>query len=495
MTVADVLLDALIRAGVIRLFVAPGIAFDHPLLIRARARDCAVTAAGTVNGAALMAAVTGEMTDAPGVALVPAGADVTDAVAGAARNRAPLLVAAEVPANGSPAPPDDSDAGWKGRVVIEPESAGHWAAHACQLALGFPRGPVRVTWRAGALAAAAVPVATAVRPPAPPAPDTSILDDLADRLAAATRPVIVVGMHARGEAEARWLRALAEALPAPVLLTLKARGVVADPHPLALGPYPPASVGTQLLRQADLILAVGVDGLEIGDIAPPAAPTVTIAPGASPEPSAPRGHAWAALPPALEVVGDIALVVEELAPRLRGRTTADWDVAALDRMKRLVVGRSASSRSASALVRAARDLSPAGSAATADAAVAATVADGWQSVAPHDLLTALPPSPPGFAVAAAVAFALARPGHAALAFTDAAGVAAGAGDVAAAMAAGVPLAVLVLNPRGEPLAICTTATVAREHELSQALARTLVGGLPAVIDCRVEESPTTPESV
>jgi acetolactate synthase-1/2/3 large subunit len=386
---------------------------------------------------------------------------VTDVVAYAAQNRAPLIVAGALPANDSTTAPDDAGARWKGTVVIEPESAGHWTAHACQLALGVPRGPVRATWWAGALSAAAVPIATAVRPPPLPAPDAAALDALADRLAAATRPVIVVGMLARGDAEARWLRALAEALPAPVLVTRKARGVVADPHPLALGPYPPASAGAQLLRQATLVVAVGV---------PPPAPV-------------------------LEVVGDIALIIEELAPRLRGRAAADWDVAALDRMKRLAVGQPARARSARALVRAARELSQGGTAATADAAVVAAVADGWQSVAPHDLLTALPPSPPGFAVCAAVAFALARPGHAALAFTDAAGATAGAADIAAALAANLPVGVLVLNPRGASLATRTTATVEHERGLGHALARTMSRGLPAVIDCRVEESPTGGEPV
>jgi len=492
MTVAGVVLGALVRAGVGRLFVAPGIDPDHPLLTGAR--DCVATAAGSASGAALMAAVTAEIADAPGVALVPPGAHVTDVVTHAARNRAPLIVAGEAPANGVTAAPAGPDPGWKGVVVIEPESAGHWAAHACQLALGFPRGPVRVTWPAGALAAAAVPMATAVRPLPAPVPPPGLLDDLADRLAAANRPLIVVGMHARGEADARWLRALAEALPAPVLLTRKARGVVADPHPLALGPYPPAPTGAQLLRQADLLVVIGVDGGEIAGVAPPAAPVVTIAPGVPSAPAAPGGHACAARRPVLEVVGDVALVLEELAPRLRGRTAADWDVAALDRMKRHQTT-GAGARSASVLVRAARDLSPAGTAAAADAAVVAAVADGWQSVAPHDLLTALPPSPPGFAVCAALAFVLARPGHAALAFTDAAGAVAAASEIAAAMAVRVAAATLVLNPRGEPLPFGVTATVQHEGALSLAVARTLAGGQPAVIDCRVPESPTAPESV
>jgi acetolactate synthase-1/2/3 large subunit len=478
MTAADVLLDALVRAGTGRLFVAPGIGLDHPLLVAARARACPVTRAAPAAGAVLMAAVTGEIGDGPGFALVPSGAEAADAVAYAARNRAPLVVARETPPVDAAAARDDSLTGWmKGAVVIEAESAGHWAAHACQLALGFPPGPVHVTWPSGALTASAVPIAAAVRPAPPPAADPSVLDDLARRLAAASRPVLIAGLHARGEADTRWLRALAEALPAPVLVTLKARGVVADPHPLVLGSYPPGAVGAQLLRQADLVVTVGVEGAEIDGVAPPAAPVLAITRAAG---------ECAGLRPALEVAGDIALVIEELAPRLRGRAGADWDFAALDRMKRAMVSSVAAGNRAAALVRAAREATPAGSAAAADARVMAAVADGWQSVAPHDLLTALPPAPPGFAVAAAVAFALARPGHPALAFTDAAGAAAAPDEIATAVAARIPLALVVLNPGRAQLSVALTPIVVEHADaLGPALTRTIVTGLPSVIDCRV----------
>jgi hypothetical protein len=36
----------------------------------------------------------------------------------------------------------------------------------------------------------------------------------------------------------------------------------------------------------------------------------------------------------VEVVGDLALILEELAPRLRGQTQVDWDMFQLDRLKK-----------------------------------------------------------------------------------------------------------------------------------------------------------------
>src|SRR5439155_1226184 len=85
----------------------------------------------------------------------------------------------------------------------------------------------------------AVPVATACRPGPLPPPDPRSLDEAARLLAGASRPVLIAGLQCRSVTDAQWLRALAEALPAPVLLTLRAKGILPDPHPLMprlLGP-------------------------------------------------------------------------------------------------------------------------------------------------------------------------------------------------------------------------------------------------------------------
>src|SRR5256885_16535012 len=81
-----------------------------------------------------------------------------------------------------------------------------------------------------------------------------------------------------------------------------------------------------LLGRADLIVALGLDAIEVSP-----GPWMTTAPllHLAPSPAAGEWHR-----PVVEVVRDIALVIEELAPRLRGRARADWDVAELDRVKR-----------------------------------------------------------------------------------------------------------------------------------------------------------------
>jgi hypothetical protein len=70
-----------------------------------------------------------------------------------------------------------------------------------------------------------------------------------------------------------------------------------------------------------------------------------------------------------EAIGDIALIIEELAPRLRARDRADWDVAELDRMKRataVVPAALVSMLSPHRVVMIARELTAAGTIATAD---------------------------------------------------------------------------------------------------------------------------------
>src|SRR5207253_9931582 len=131
----------------------------------------------------------------------------------------------------------------------------------------------------------------------------------ADAVASGARPVLIAGLET-GPNDAKWLRALAESVPAPVLTTPKGKGALPDPHPLALGLL---AAGHPLLAQSDLLIAVGVDPVEVGPGVWPAGVRVA---------SITRRAGDAT------VVGEIALVIEELAPRLRGRTRADWDVAA-----------------------------------------------------------------------------------------------------------------------------------------------------------------------
>ena len=96
--------------------------------------------------------------------------------------------------------------------------------------------------------------ASAVRPAAPAAD----LERAASRLQAAREPVILAGggVNLSGAHDA--LRAVAEHLQAPVIMTAEGKGALSDAHPLSLGAalWPGAPV-RGLLDRADLVLAVG----------------------------------------------------------------------------------------------------------------------------------------------------------------------------------------------------------------------------------------------
>src|SRR5262249_35383692 len=309
--VAAVVADALARSHAPRIFAAPGA--PRPVIDAVRARDLVVVETAGATAACVMAAVTAGLADAPGVALVSLRrglASVVDGAAHATRDRAAGILISDGEGDVRLLEPVV-----KANAVVDSASAAHWIAHAAQAAMADPRGAAHVAIPEGIACARPAPTATAGRPAAlRPAP-ADALDALADTIARAAHPVLLAGLETAAD-DAKWIRALAESLPAPVLTTPKGKGALPDPHPLAFGSI---AAGHPLLAQADLVVEIGVDDVEL-------------MPGVRPA-GVPRTRISRALHDDA-VTGAIALVIEELAPRLRGRARADWDVAALDRLKR-----------------------------------------------------------------------------------------------------------------------------------------------------------------
>ena len=324
-TVADLLVDGLVRAEVPRLFGVPGGGSNLEVLEAARARGLPFVLCHQEWAACIMAAVTGELTGRPGAVLSTLGPGVTASATGLAHarlDRAPLIYIS-----------DRHPAGvlefashqyldhaahvgpiTKGTVTVGADSAGHWIAHAVQLALAEPRGPVHLDLPADVAAQRAIPTATSVRPAPPPSPDEERLEQAARMIRAARRPLVIAGLGCR-PADAKWLQAFAEAVPAPVLTTYKAKGAIPEPHPLALGIFTGGVLEQPLVTRADLIVAFGLDTVElIPRRWPYSAPVLSLTrcPAADPRLGAPGGGAY--FTPALEVVA-----LEALPPRPPGR--------------------------------------------------------------------------------------------------------------------------------------------------------------------------------
>ncbi|OKH65079.1 pyruvate oxidase [Mycobacterium sp. SWH-M5] len=89
------------------------------------------------------------------------------------------------------------------------------------------------------------------------APPSTPLERALDRIAAATRPAVIVGVGAKFDMPA--IVALAERLHAPVLTTFKAKGQIADDHPLACGALGRSGtpVASWMMNKADLLVVFG----------------------------------------------------------------------------------------------------------------------------------------------------------------------------------------------------------------------------------------------
>jgi acetolactate synthase-1/2/3 large subunit len=157
----------------------------------------------------------------------------------------------------------------KASFTMVPDAAEVIADKAIAAAMTGQPGPVHIDLPISVADAPASPRPGLRRRPAmpvAPAPGPW-LDDLRRVLATAERPLIVAGVDALNDAAARQLREAAETLGAPVITTYKAKGLLPEDHPLALGGagLSPLADGILLpvVRAADAILLAGYDPVEM----------------------------------------------------------------------------------------------------------------------------------------------------------------------------------------------------------------------------------------
>jgi acetolactate synthase-1/2/3 large subunit len=244
---------------------------------------------------------------------------------------------------------------------------------------------------------------TASRQSAPPEPirPSGSLAEANVALARANRPVVVVGLGAR-HATAE-IRQLLSGTSIPVLQTYKAAGVVADSSPNAAGLLTGATIEGPVLDAADVILAIGLDAVELIPASwPYAAPVVALSGWPEDSPY---------YEPAIEVVGPLSELIGGLDPLTDG-----WDASFAQHhrgqgLAALIDG--PTSRSGLApwdVVSRVREIAPPGSVATVDAGAHMLVAMPlWSADNPGELLVSSGLATMGFALPAAIAAALATP--------------------------------------------------------------------------------------
>ena len=480
-SVADLLIEGLAEAGVRRLFGVPAGGSTGAVLRSAAARGLPVVPVHSALAACVMAAVSGELGQGPGAAAVESAPAALSGLAHARRDRAPMILLTEP--GGSLTVQGDALA--KQSLRVGADSASREVARAAELAMAEPRGPVHLALPRAAAERIAVPGRATVGPRPPSAPDVGALDAATALIEAASRPLVVAGLGCRGD-DGGWVRALAEALPAPVLTTLKGKGTIPEPHPLALGILGGGAPEEPIVHRADLVIAVGLDAVELGGAPWPYGAKVLHL-GRAPH----TGQGYVA---AVEVVGEPGLVLEELAPRLRGRARADWDVTEVDRARRARLARLAAGAAGLApnrMAQIARELTPAGTIAAVEGCPAMLgVALGWQAVAPGECLVPNALGTAGFALPAAIAAQLAHPGRRVLCFTDPGGLLRVLGELETAARLALPIVVLLLGAAGADLGSVArsvgmlAAEVVDAGAARRALADALAAMRPALLDLR-----------
>lgn len=533
-TVAEALAQALRRAGVARVFGLPG-GETAEVLDSLRRAGLEFLPVHHEASAVYMAEATARLTGRPGAALATLGPGATNALAGAAHawlDRAPVLIlTARVPQRLLPLRSHqhvDLAALFgpvtKASLDLRARGAAATVEAALALAQRARPGPVHLQVANEEAARPVVEGPPALEAPRMlPPPDEAALEAARAMLARARRPVLVAGLGLEPEAPYTELRRLAEAAAAPVVLTPKAKGALPADHPLFAGVVGLTMTDPvyEVLEEADLVLAVGFDVVELVRPWVHPAPLVWLAPWPNEDPR---------LPAAVEWVGPLAPALAELARGPFG-TAPDWGERRVRRHREAHHARSlprpAAGRLApQAVLEAVRAAVPPEAVVTTDVGSHKILAAlEFPALRPNTYLVANGLSPMGYGLPAAVAAALVDPTRPVVCLTGDGGLLMALGEMRLLSDLQAPLAVVVFRDdafdlirshqvrQGKPVFGTEFAgpdfvTVARgfgveacrveDHaRLAEALTEGLASGRPLLVEVLVDPRlyPTTPQAL
>ena len=236
------------------------------------------------------------------------------------------------------------------------------------------------------------------------------LEAIAGAVNQAEKPVLIAGPAVlRQHAQDRLLR-LAERLQSAVMVTSKARGAVPEDHPLyagvVSGVYHQDTLEGRLIYKSDLVLAVGLDRMELLSPWRYPQPLLTLDAIQVPEDET-VGE------PSLTATGPLSDLLDSLTRTVRERQT--WDASEVrdywdDAMQELGAT-SADLNAASALVHA-RQMAPRDAILTTEAGVYGRVnLYAWKVYEPDTYFDSSGANTMGFSIPAALAASLVRPGQ------------------------------------------------------------------------------------
>ena len=332
------LIDQLAALGVQRVFEVPGESFLAALDGLYEAPAIQTIVCRHEGGAAMMAEATGKLTGEPGIAFATRGPGVVNAVAGvyvAQQDATPMILFVGLPTTplDDRAPFQEIDiaalfsgiAKWTA-VIRQADRVPEYVARAFRVATTGRPGPVVIGLPENVLSAQSTAKVLAPATLAGAAPSPRDMSDLAQRLGAAERPMLVVGGPGWSPKVQRAVEDFAAAFDVPMAAAFRCQDYVDNRHASYVG-HLGFVTDRKLkagLKAADLVIALGA---EVADIATESYALLG-GPGQTfvqvhPEPSAILGYRDAALSVAATSEA-FAEALADFAPNLRGAPERPW---------------------------------------------------------------------------------------------------------------------------------------------------------------------------
>ncbi len=437
---AERLAASLRAAGADTMFGLPGGGPNLDVVGAALAEGMRFVLAHGETAAAIMAGTYGRLTNQPAPVVVtrgPGAASVANGAAQATLDRFPLVVITDtvpsVQAQRVPHQRLDQRAMMKPLTLrtatIADRSTDDDLNRLIAEAVSWPSGAVHLDFDPSA----AIPPDLVAAPPIPSV-RSAVVDEARAAIAAARRPLVLVGFEA-----ALWggglLRTL-ERLGCPVLTTYQAIGSVPSEGDLHAGLFTNGALERHILDQADLIIALGLDEVEL--ISAPwsiEAPVVRLSTVVQDSPY---------MPVMVDVVAPVEVLLDLLV-----RTGRDWptDAAVVSRRaQRAALRTGRDCFGPLQLVASAIEALPDAITTTVDAgAHFLAVMPNWTADRPLRLLISNGLATMGFALPAAIGAALARPGEPVLALTGDGGLSMVLAELETLARLELPVTVLVFN--------------------------------------------------
>jgi acetolactate synthase I/II/III large subunit len=522
-TTVEVMADAFKEAGTPFIVGHPG-GESVELIEAANQREMRFILMKQETAGAMLAATWGEITGAPGVCLSTRGPGATNMVNGVAHaylDRAPLIVITDCYSH------PEQEVGLRQRIdqralyapvtkwgtTIDARTVRQQLCRAMRIATAHAPGPVQFDLPQSETTkqAADLPSNPSLMPALlRPEPEATSLRPAVDRIDAARKPIILAGLGVLWDRASAELVRFAEHLGAPVLVTSKCKGVIPEDHPLRAGCIIGGLIERKLVMQADIIITVGLDGVEFQPKPwPYQVPVIALSS---------IGSLDALVPAQMEAVGDLKAVLKSLATLTSGG--AAWGEKAAATFRRDVVDAlNTPSRGLSPqrAMEVARAVLPREAIATCDAGASRLlVVQKWQSYGPREFLTSNGLGSMGYAVPGALGARMAYPDRPVVAFTGDGGFLMAVAELQTSVREKLPAIVVVfddqeiglirvkqeikgLPPRGVGIGGCAWDKIAEgfgadgvvvdsENSLGDALAVAVRSGRTTVIGVRIDGS-------